>query len=58
LVTGWLFGGMAVAGGANLLSETRRARRVGEAMRRYGVDEALLHQARSVFQPPRPRRPQ
>ena len=57
LVTGWLFGGMAVTAGANLLSKTRRARRVGEAMRRYGVDEALLREARSVFQTPRPRRP-
>lgn len=40
-----------VVGGA------RRARRVGAAMRRYGVDDALLQEARRAFQRPRPDRP-
>jgi hypothetical protein len=50
------FGSIALTGLDNLLKESRRARRVSRALRRYGVDDALIEEARRSFAPRRSQR--
>ena len=47
------FGSIALTGLDNLLKESRRARRVSRALRRYGVDDTLIEEARRSFAPRR-----